>query len=66
MLNLVKRAYLGRGLALAVVPALLFGVGGAAVAATHTLTVTVVNRNGAKVNAGVKLVDVVSSGTISA
>nr|WP_221380483.1 hypothetical protein [Actinoplanes polyasparticus] len=65
MLNLVKRARLGRGLAFAVVPALLLGMGGTAVAATHTLTVTVLNRNGAKVNAGLKLVDVATSSTIS-
>ncbi|WP_250031708.1 hypothetical protein [Paractinoplanes maris] len=65
MLSFVKRAHLGRGLALAVVPALLLGMGGAAVAATHTLTVTVVNRNGAKVNAGVKLVEVLSSTSYS-
>ena len=65
MLSSVTRARLGRGLALAVVPALLLGLGGAAAAATHTLTVTVVNRNGVKVTAGVKLVDVVSSSAYS-
>ncbi|MBM2617504.1 hypothetical protein JIG36_18265 [Actinoplanes sp. LDG1-06] len=66
MLSFVKRARLGRLLALAVVPALLLGMGGAAVAATHTLTVTVINRNGVKVKAGIKLVDVVSSSSYSA
>jgi hypothetical protein len=64
MLSFVKGARLGRGLALAVVPALLLGVGGAAAAATHTLTVTVINRNGAKVSAGLRLVDVATSSTI--
>jgi hypothetical protein len=66
MLSFVKRARLGRWLALAVVPVSLLSVGGAAVAATHTLTVTVINRSGAKVNAGLKLVDVTTSSTILA
>ncbi|MDY7089757.1 MAG: hypothetical protein SYR96_32210 [Actinomycetota bacterium] len=66
MFSFVKRARLGRGLALAVVPAMLLGMGGAAVAATHTLTVTVINRNGAKVKAGLRLVDVKTSERFSA
>ncbi|GAB2586284.1 hypothetical protein Aab01nite_51770 [Paractinoplanes abujensis] len=66
MFSFVKRARPVRLLAAAVVPALLLGVGGAAAAATHTLTVTVINRNGVKVKAGIKLVDVVSSSTYSA
>ena len=66
MLSFVKRVRLGRGLALAVVPALLLGMGGAAVAATHTLTVTVLNRNGAKVKAGLRLIDVTTGANYSA
>jgi hypothetical protein len=58
-----SRVRLGRCLAVtAIVPALVLSTGGAAVAATHTLTLTVLNRSGAKVSVAATVVNL-SSGS---
>ncbi|GAA3345493.1 hypothetical protein GCM10020358_52800 [Amorphoplanes nipponensis] len=62
MLSFLSRARLGRHLAVsAVVPALVLSTGGAAVAATHTLTLTALNRSGAKVSVSATVVDLLTS-----
>ncbi|MGW4942216.1 hypothetical protein ACWEOZ_11585 [Actinoplanes sp. NPDC004185] len=62
MPSLFSRARLGRYLAVsAVVPALVLSTGGAAVAATNTLTLTVLNRAGAKVSVSATVVHLASS-----
>ncbi|MEU8230055.1 hypothetical protein AB0C12_10670 [Actinoplanes sp. NPDC048967] len=62
MLSTFSRARLGRYLAVsAVVPALVLSTGGAAVAATNTLTLTVLNRSGAKVSVSATVVNLASS-----
>src|SRR5690349_2565764 len=62
MFAFLRRARLGRYLAVsAVVPALVLSTGGAAVAATNTLTVTVLNRSGAKVSASATVVNLATS-----
>jgi len=62
MLTSFTPARLGRGLVTStVIPALVLGVGGAAVAATNTLTLTALNRSGAKVTISATAVNLDSS-----
>ncbi|MEU4221574.1 hypothetical protein [Actinoplanes sp. NPDC026623] len=62
MSSFFSRARLGRYLAVsAVVPALVLSTGGAAVAATNTLSLTIVNRAGVKVKVAATAVNLATS-----
>jgi len=62
MFSCFSRARFGRYLAAsAVIPALMLSTGGAAIAATNTLTLTVLSRSGAKVSVSATVVNLASS-----